>query len=270
MDESTAEVLISDAPIDGFEAETIDEDNLFAIEDEGTSSGMADLSAEDEEMNIEDGEEDEEDDGENPFDEEDEEDEENTAETDEPTKSLSSASAQVEANAAAQMLATKGINYNGLVDEFLNGGISDASLQALEEAGYPKEVIEAYIGGQQAKYEVHANKVFELAGGEEQYAKLCRWAAKHLSKDERDEFDAAVESMNLAKAQFAVKGLMARKQTATGKSAELVKAKTSKVTSGVKPFINADEIAFALEDPRYNVDRKYTKLVDARLMATSY
>lgn len=264
MDSET--VIVGEAPFEGAESEVLsDDENIFAPDDEGaddtTAEEQDEVDEEDEDVDI--GEEDEDD---NLF--EDEEDDDSEDEDDTPERS-GTASAQVQADAAATMLASKGIDYNNLVEEYLNGGISEKSLKALGDAGFSKDVIDSYISGQQAKYDLYVRDVETLVGGREAYTKLCRWALKSISKEEQDEFDRAVESMDMGRAKFAINALMARKQMATGKAPELVKAKATK-QSGVKPYNNVDEISKALDDSRYGSDPKYTKMVDARLMATPY
>lgn len=271
MDSET--VIVGEAPFEGAESEVLaDDENIFAPDDDSTDDTAA--GDQDEES---DGDEDvdysEEEDGaedENIFDDEDEEaDDDDDDDEDDTPQRPDTASAQVQADAAAAMLAGKGIDYNTLVDEYLNGGISEKSLKALSAAGYSKDVIDSYISGQQAKYDLYVRDVETLVGGREAYTKMCRWAMKNISKEEQDEFDRAVESMDIGRAKFAVNALIARKQMATGKAPELVKAKASK-QSGVKPYNNVDEISKALDDSRYGSDPKYTKMVDARLMATPY
>lgn len=261
-------VIVGEAPFEGAEQEVFDEDqNLFAPDDADAGAN----ASEEEDVSDDDASGEDEDD-ENIFEDEEEEDDDDDEEEeeDDSTKPAGMASAQTQANAAAAMLAAKGIDYNSLVDEFQNGGLSEKSVKALADAGFPKDVIDSYISGQQAQYNLYAHDVQALAGGEEGYAKLCRWAAKHLSADEQAEFDSAVESMNMGRAKFAVNALLARKQMATGKFPELVRAKATKRMGGEKPFNNIDDISKALEDRRYGTDPKYTKMVDARLMATPY
>lgn len=270
---STETVIVSETPIDGFESEVLgDDENIFAPDDDEEETEQ---NGEDDEDVDEDDDDASDDDDENIFEEEDDDDDEDDEDEEEEDDDDSPepprlASAQTQADAAAAMLAAKGIDYNSLVDEFQNGGLSEKSIKALADAGFSKDVIDSYVSGQQAKYDLYARDVQSLAGGEKGYEKLCRWAMKHLSVEEQREFDRAVESMDMGRAKFAVHALMARKQMATGKSPELVKAKATKHSGGAKPFSNIDDISKALDDKRYGSDPKYTKMVDARLMATPY
>lgn len=269
---SAETVIVSETPLEGFETETLgDDENIFAPDDAGEETEQ---NVDDDE-DADDGEDDDtsDEDGENIFEEEDDDDadeEEEEEGEDHSPKPSTMAVAQTQADAAAAMLAAKGIDYNSLVDEFQNGGLSEKSIKALDAAGFSKDVIDSYVSGQQAKYDLYARDVQSLAGGEKDYEKLCRWAMKHLSNDEQKEFDRAVESMDMGRAKFAVHALMARKQMTTGKAPELVKAKATKHSGGAKPFNNIDDISKALDDKRYGSDPKYTKMVDARLMATPY
>ena len=171
------------------------------------------------------------------------------------------------------MLAKKSIVYNDLISEYRqNGGkLTEATAAKLEKAGYPKDVVAAYISGQQAVYDRYADKVKNLVGGEKQYGKLAAWAEKNLSRREKEEYNAAVESGNFARAKFAIEGMKARYTNSEGKPAKLVKGRTiSAKKATAKPFVDQDELIKALDDPRYETDRDFTIKVNRRLMQTDF
>ena len=221
---------------------------------------------ESEESEDEEPEEDDEDDS-------DEEDDEETSEdeADEEVKGVVE-SLQKQADACANFLAAKGIDYNALREEYLEEGkLSKANLKALADAGIDEELINGYIEGQQARFEVYSQHVMAIAGGAEEYDKLCKWARKHLSEKEIKHFDKAVDSNDVDEARFAVKGLMAMREKANGGSRpKLVHGKTSRPAPSVKGFRSLAEQAKAMDDPRYEVDPEYTRKVDRRILASGY
>ena len=172
-------------------------------------------------------------------------------------------------DAIAGLLAKKGIDYNGIVAEFqANGRLTAETITKLEKAGYPEGVVSSYIKGQQALYDRYADKVKAVVGGEKKYTELWQWAKDNLSKREKQEFNAAVESGDIGKAKFALNGLKARYQNKEGTVAKLVKGAPTR-TKSVKAFTEA-ELVKALDDPRYEHDIEFTRKVNQKLLATDF
>ena len=227
-----------------------------------------------EEDSDEEAEDEEPEDGDDSDDEDSDEESEEESEEDEADKEVQGVveSLQKQADACATFLAAKGIDYNALRDEYLaDGKLSKANLKALADAGIDEELINGYIEGQQARFETYSQHVMAIAGGAEEYDKLCKWAAKHLSEKEIKHFDRAVDSNDVDEARFAVKGLMALREKAQGGSRpKLVHGKTSAPAKSVKGFRSLAEQAKAQADPRYEVDPEYTRKVDRRILASGY
>lgn len=206
-------------------------------------------------------------------DEEEEEDEEKTEEdeADEEVQSVVE-DLQKQADACAKFLGGKGIDYNALREEYLaDGKLSKNSLKALADIGIDEELITGYIEGQQSRYEIYAQHVKAIAGGEKEYDKLMAWADKNLSEKEKKHFNKAVESNDVDEARLAVKGLVAMRDKARGARPQLVHGRTaSGAPKGIKPFRSLKEQADAQADPRYEFDPEYTRMVDRRIMASNY
>lgn len=205
-------------------------------------------------------------------DEEEEEDEEKTEEdeADEEVQSVVE-DLQKQADACHKFLASKGIDYNALREEYLEDGkLSKNSLKALADIGIDEELITGYIEGQQSRYEIYAQHVKAIAGGEKEYARLMTWADKNLSEKEKKHFNRAVESNDVDEARLAVKGLVAMRDKARGAKPQLVHGKTAAAPKGIKPFRSLKEQADAQADPRYEFDPEYTRMVDRRIMASNF
>ena len=155
------------------------------------------------------------------------------------------------------------------VAEFVEKGeLSDDSLGKLEGLGYPRDLVAAYVTGQQALAQQAVDQVHQLVGGKDQYGKLMQWAANNLDDGSRDTFDSQVRSHDPAAAMFAVKGLYAQYQAATGATAPLLEGGR---TNGVpaNAFRSEAEVVAAMQDPRYmnpaKSDPAYVKDVNERL-----
>ena len=177
-----------------------------------------------------------------------------------------------EGDAAAAMLSKHDISYTDLCTEFKeNGELSAASIAALEKAGFTRELVQGYIEGQQSRYySGYILPIKKAAGGEEEYDSLCDWAFKNLSEKEQARFNKAVESNDIDIALTAVENLVNRRNKAVGTRPELIPGKTAKPTPSLRGFTSLEEMAKAMDDPRYEVDMNYTKKVERRMLASDF
>ena len=173
-------------------------------------------------------------------------------------------------DAAAELLATHGISYKDLCAEYTaNGELSEKSLASLNKAGFPKALIENYIEGQQSRLEAsYGNYIKTAAGGEKQYTALCQWAANNLSEAEIRRYDNALDTHNLDTALTALEGLMLKYEKANGNAPEIIRGKAPARQAAIKGFNSMEEMADAMEDPRYEKDPAYTHKIEQRMLAT--
>lgn len=258
MPETPSEYILSETG-EPVEEEEVEEKSVEASEvDKSLEDSDEDESEEEEEDVTEEEEE---------ADEDEEETDEDESEED-PDEDEEAIPKQVEA--IASLLATKGIDYNGIVAEFQNNGkLTPETVAKLDKAGYPEAVVASYIKGQQAIYDRYADKVKTIVGGEKKYTELWKWAKDNLSKKEKVEFNSAVESGDLGKAKFALEGLKARYHNKEGNVAKLIKGAPIK-SAKAKAFSTSAEMVKALDDPRYEHDIEYTRKVDQKLLVTDF
>lgn len=167
---------------------------------------------------------------------------------------------------AREAVENAGLNFDAYAKEFAdNGKLSDATYEALEKNGIPKDLVDQYIAGQTALADAEASRVFNLAGGEAEYRAMCRWAMQNLSKQEIAAFDAAVTSGDPALATLAVNGLKAQYTNVHGiKPSTVVLGDTSVDTLG-DVFRSRAEVTTAMKDPRYKTDEAYRRDVANKL-----
>ena len=181
------------------------------------------------------------------------------------------ADVQSEADAVQALLGKSGIDYNALVSEYKeNDGLTKESIKKLADAGFGENLVTGYIKGQQARLDVYSDRVMAIAGGETEYGKLVKWASKNLSEAEITHYDKMVESNDIDAARFAIKGLMARRAAAIGVEPKLVKGKTVRMAGNVKGYTSMEEMAAAQDDPRYETDEAYTRMVERRMLASNF
>lgn len=150
-------------------------------------------------------------------------------------------------------------------NEFADSGqLSDETFKSLEDAGLPRDLVEAYIQGQQALATSQANAVYDSVGGEESYKAMSEWATENLDQASQDAFNQIVESGSIEQAKVAAQGLFSQFRAATG-GVEPKLAQGSTTGNTVTPFYSAKSLTDAMADPRYKHDPGYQAEVHKRL-----
>jgi hypothetical protein len=180
-----------------------------------------------------------------------------TEETNEPTP-------DTDATEVVDVLDKAGLDFNVFQEEYTqNGGLSEDAYNALEEAGFPKTLVDSWIAGQEAIAQDMTQSVYETVGGQEQYADMVQWAAQSLPPTEVEAFNQAVETGDANIVSFAVQGLYARYRSEAGSAPKLVKGEAAPTSSGA--FNSAAELTAAMRDPRYHNDPAYRQTIAEKL-----
>lgn len=172
---------------------------------------------------------------------------------------------------ATEALQGGGLDIASFEAEYANSGsLTDASYEKLAKAGISRQVVDAYINGQETVFNNFVSEVQGFAGGEENYKTMTEWAKQNLSQEEQLAFNSVCESGNKAMIKFAVQGLVSRHRTAEGHNPQLMsgRAQSGGVASG--GFTSSAEMKAAMRDPRYGTDRAYTNEVEQRTARASF
>ena len=166
-------------------------------------------------------------------------------------------------------LSSKGVDFDLLAKEFdSNGALSQASLDALEKAGYPKTVVDAYINGMQANVDKFVAQVQGFAGGEQGYTQLVQFMnSQPISV--RESFNATLNTGNLGQIQLAINGIKAQMTAKYGTSNPTIMTggNPGQVSNG---FSTTQEMVKAMSDPRYQTDPKYTREVISKVQNAAF
>lgn len=171
-------------------------------------------------------------------------------------------------------LKTKGVDFETAVSEYNEKGVlSDATMDALEKAGYPKAVVEGFIKSRQILENQYTSAVYEAAGGEEAYNRMTQWAAANLPKADIEAFNTAIDSGNLGTVKLIMGGIRSAMGEAmtqkhgTSNPSVMGGPATTNTTGG---FADKAEMVKAMSDKRYCRDPQYTKLVESRMAKTTW
>ena len=146
------------------------------------------------------------------------------------------------------------------------GELSPDTFAKLEAKGIPKEMVQAYIQGQQLIAEQSLGTIYAEAGGSrETYVEMAQWADKNLPDAEKASFNTAVESSDLGVAKLAVQALYAKFKGEQPPVNITSSRQAAAAQSGLAPFASSQEMVAAMNDPRYAKDPAYRAQVRSRI-----
>ena len=156
--------------------------------------------------------------------------------------------------------------------EGLNGEFSEDTIKNLQGMN-PAELAKMYL-----EYRMQAERnmvqteditdsdlseLRNIAGGDDSYGDMMRWAGENLSQQEIERYDAVMDNGDINAMSFAVQALYSRYQDANGIEGELLTGKPAASKEDV--FRSQAEVVRAMADPRYDTDPAYRQDVYAKL-----
>ena len=156
--------------------------------------------------------------------------------------------------------------------EGLNGEFSEDTIKNLQEMN-PTDLAKMYLEYRmQAERntvqseditDVDLSNLRNIAGGDDGYGDMMRWAGENLTQKEIDMYDAVMDNGDMNAMSFAVQALFNRYQDAYGIEGELLTGKPASTQKDV--FRSQAEVVRAMADPRYDTDPAYRQDVYAKL-----
>ncbi|WP_165672918.1 capsid assembly protein [Metapseudomonas otitidis] len=154
-------------------------------------------------------------------------------------------------------------------------GLSEASYQALEKAGYSRNFVDSYIQGQESIAHQFVAQVVEYAGGKDSFDKII----KHMNASSPGAVDSLYEAMerqDLKAIRTIINlGIQSHtkkfgKQPARNitKSAPAVQAKRSAPT--VEGYGSRQEMIADMSKAEYRLDAKFRAKVEAKVAASTF
>jgi len=159
-----------------------------------------------------------------------------------------------------------------LWEEGVNGKFSEKTLKTIQEMA-PADLAKMYLEYRAGveKNSVEPVEITEsdlsdlrgIAGGDDSYGDMMRWAGENLSQQEIEMYDAVMDNGDKNAMSFAVQALFNRYQDANGIEGELLTGKPASTQKDV--FRSQAEVVRAMADPRYDTDPAYRQDVYAKL-----
>lgn len=175
----------------------------------------------------------------------------------------------VERGLSAEMAARVESEYEA------DGELSDESLKALEEAGYGRGFVQAYIKGQESLAEQYVAKIMDFAGGKEAFNRVL----SHMQANSPDALEAleeAIQRQDIKSVKTTINLAMASQAKKFGKApsrnvnARAPASAPQRSAPAVEGFANTDAMVAAMSDRRYQTDSKYRASVQAKVAASNW
>ncbi len=176
--------------------------------------------------------------------------------------------------AVTDALSKAGLDPTAVAEEFTaEGAISEATYSKLAEAGYPREMVDAYRRGVQAQDESTAaiseaqiGQIKDLAGGEQAFADMQQWMGQNLDEDALAPYNEAVSSGDFAKASKAVSDMRAKYVAEVGIEGNLMGGKTAQAEAG---YTSEAEMLEDMAKPEYKTSEAFRAKVATKIAASS-
>lgn len=168
-------------------------------------------------------------------------------------------------------LAERNVDFKSLEEEYTkNGQLSSASLEALANAGYPKEVVDAYISGVEATQEKFYNAVVGFAGGEDEYRQVAQFVSSQGDKTVQD-FNDTINTGNLGVINMVIQGVKANMKAVNGTTNQTILGQSTGGTAdNTNAYLSKQQMLDAMNDPRYDKDPIYRKQVEQKIINSNF
>lgn len=167
-------------------------------------------------------------------------------------------------------LKTAGVDPTAANAEFVETGtLSEETFTKFSDAGFPRDMVEAYLRGVAAATDeaatITATQITQIkgaAGGDEGYAKLTGWMASALPVDEIATFNNTVTGTDFAASVAAVATMQARYTAEFGNEARLAGGKAPAPNAG---YATESDWLADMAKPEYKKSQGFRDQVAAKL-----
>lgn len=154
-----------------------------------------------------------------------------------------------------------------------NGTLSDETFQKFEQAGFSRDVVEAYLRGvsqSQAEAveitEAQIGQIKAVAGGDEGYAELTQWMSANLQAEDLQSFHDTLTSGDFSAILAAVTAMNTRRQQAQGTEGTLRSGRSPAAAQG---YQTEAEMLEDMRKPEYKTSQAFRDKVAAKIAASS-
>ena len=155
-------------------------------------------------------------------------------------------------------------NYDGMIQGFIDGDLTDEDYAAIEATGLSKENFEFMAQGHKAIQEKNLAELHSYVGGPEQYQALAEFASTDLSDEEISAFNQAIATNNKGIAKIAALGLKALYEEKRGNPPVSRVSGSGSNEVSAQGFSSQQELINAMNSRKYKSDSAYRQEVDSK------
>lgn len=144
------------------------------------------------------------------------------------------------------------------------GRITGEQYDKLEALGIPSAIVDNYLDGLHAKAVEARNSIIAIAGNEEQFQVIKKWAEDNLDP----EYINSIGNMPYNQMVNAIKGIKAQYDVANGNNG-IRRVEGDTRTASVGSYKSMQEYLADVKDKRYGKDKLFTEKVEAKLSRSS-
>lgn len=145
-----------------------------------------------------------------------------------------------------------------------NGELTEDHYKTLQDAGYSREVVDAYMQGQMAQVNAANTAVVNAGGGPEQVQAMFDWAQENLTEAQVEQYNSKF-AQGGAEALMAMEHLKSRYDT-SGDAPGGKTVKGASMPSGdTTMYQSVAQVQADMSDPRYDTDPAFRQAVAEKL-----
>lgn len=163
----------------------------------------------------------------------------------------------------------EGANLDRYAEEYMESGeLSADSYAELEKMGFPREMVDAYVAGQEAIQERFVNQVTSIVGGGDRYDALMRWAENNLSNDEIQAYNNTLASEDFNQIKMALENVQMKYIEKHGVMPNHLTMGDTSSSTDAGGYQSVAQIQADMSDPRYQTDSAYRRKVENKMANT--
>lgn len=132
-----------------------------------------------------------------------------------------------------------------------------------------RQLVDEYIEARKIVHQNDRQLFYTEAGGEQNYNAMVQWAAKNLSKEEAQAYNAQVNSGDRHATLFAINGLRAKYERANGREPTLINGGGGN-PGAMGGYASSAEMQADMNNPKYKTDPAFRDRVAQKLKVSNW
>jgi hypothetical protein len=150
------------------------------------------------------------------------------------------------------------------------GAVKPETLETFKKLGIQPEVVQRFIQAETQVQQFSKDIVVSELGGEQGSKTVRDWAIQNLSADQKQLFDSALWSGDLARVRKAAADLKSAYIEANGNVDNITPVAGQRGIPSIQPFRDRSEATAAIRDPRYKTSEAYRAEVARRRAMSNF